>query len=98
MFTPIAFVGALWRRDFKTVARYAHIRAADGDPARVEELARQRTRPIGAAERSGWTARLDGATGGIMAWLLLTSFHSCGLSRNAETTALVQPAPVTGPV
>ncbi len=98
VFTPIAFVGALWRRDFTTVARYAHIRAANGDTARVEELARQRTRPIGAAERSGWTARLDGATGGIMAWLLLTSFHSCGLSRSAETTAPVQPAPVAGPV
>ena len=58
-FTPIAFVGALWRRDFPTVARYAKIKVADGDTAKVEELVKQRTRPIGDVERSGWAARVD---------------------------------------
>ena len=92
LLTPIAFVGALWRRDFATVARFAHIRVAGNDQAKIEELARERTRPIGAAERSGWSARLDGTAGSIMAWLLLTSFHGCGLSRPAEAATPVKTA------
>jgi hypothetical protein len=87
-FTPIAFVGALWRRDFSTVARYAKIKVADGDAQSVEDLVKKRTRPIGNVERSGWTARLDGAMGSVMAWMMLTSFHSCGLSRVPSATAL----------
>jgi fatty acid desaturase len=81
LFTPIAFVAALWRRDFSSVARYARIRSASGDAAKVEELARERTRPIGEVERTGWSSRIDRATGGIMAWMMETSFGSCGLSR-----------------
>ena len=87
-FTPIAFVGSLWRRDFHTVARYAKIQAADGDPAKLEELVKSRTRPIGDVERSGWAARADSITGGIMAWMMLTSFRSCGLSRVPASTTL----------
>ena len=87
-FTPIAFVGALWRRDFSTVARYAKIKVADGDTTNVEELVKERTRPIGDVERSGWAARVDVTTSNIMAWMMLTSFHSCGLSRVPAGTAL----------
>lgn len=95
-FTPIAFVGALWRRDFSTVARYAKIRLADGNTANVEELVKQRTRPIGDVERSGWAARVDGATSRVMAWMMLTSFHSCGLSRVPAATALDKAATFAG--
>lgn len=96
-FTPIAFVGALWRRDFRTVARYAKIQAAHGDSSKLEEIAKARTRPIGDVERSGWTAELDATTGRIMAWMMLTSFRNCGLSRvaaaNPAETAAVASSP-----
>jgi hypothetical protein len=95
-FTPIAFVGALWRRDFATVARYAKIKVADGDTATVAELVQQRTRPIGDVERSGWAERLDRTTSSVMAWMMLTSFHSCGLSRVPAATALDKAAMFAG--
>jgi hypothetical protein len=81
VFTPIAFVGALWRRDFATVARFAKIQAAEGDPLKLQAIVKERTRPIGDIERSGWAARLDSTAGGVMAWMMLSSFHNCGLSR-----------------
>jgi hypothetical protein len=89
------FVGAFWR-DFSTVAGYAKIRVADGDTAKVEELVKQRTRPIGDVERSGLAARVDGAFSSVMAWMLLTSFHSCGLSRVPAATALDKAAKFAG--
>ena len=97
-FTPIAFVGALWRRDFRTVARYGKIQAADGDPVKLEELVKSRTRPIGDVERTGWMAQFDSITGGIMAWMMLTSFQSCGLSRVPASATLDETATVAGPV
>jgi hypothetical protein len=96
LFTPIAFVGALWRRDFHTVARYARLQAADGDPSKLEDIARERVRPIGEIERTGWAAQLDSVTGAVMAWMMLTSFRNCGLSRipisDSAEAATVAPA------
>jgi hypothetical protein len=40
------FVSALWQRDFSTVARYAKIKIADGDTAKVEELVKKRMQPL----------------------------------------------------
>jgi hypothetical protein len=90
------FVGDLWRRDFSTVARYSKIKVADGDTVNVGELVKQRTRPIGDVERSGWTARVDGATSRVIAWMMLTSFDSCGLSRVPAATALDKAVTVAG--
>ena len=80
MFTPLAFVGALWSQDYATVARYARIQAGDGDPNKIAELVRARTRPIGEAELDGFPARLDAITGRIASWAVVTSFQRCRLN------------------
>jgi len=80
MFTPLAFVGALWSKDYATIARYARIQAGDGDQKKIEELVRARTRPIGEAELTGFPAWLDGLTGRIAGWAVVTSFQRCRLN------------------
>jgi hypothetical protein len=80
MFTPLAFIGALWSRDYPAIARYAKIRAADGDPNKVAQLVRARTRPIGEAELSGLPARFDAVIGRIVGWAVVTSFQRCKLN------------------
>ncbi len=80
MFTPLAFVGALWSKDYATIARYARIQAGDGDPNKIAELVRARTRPIGEAELDGFPARLDAITGRIASWAVVTSFQRCRLN------------------
>lgn len=86
LFAPIAFVGALWRRDFDTVGRFAKLQPADRDRQTLAALVHERTRPIGDAERTGVLAKADAFTGGIMAWMLLSSFQTCGLSRVPRST------------
>ena len=57
MFTPSAFIGALWGRDYETVARYAKLNKENG--ATIAEMVHVRTRPIGDRERAGALARFD---------------------------------------
>jgi hypothetical protein len=75
VFGPLAFVAALWRRDFASVAASAKL--ARGTETR-EELARlvhERTRPMGAVERPGLAARIDAGMGRVMAYVLPTAFR-----------------------
>jgi hypothetical protein len=80
MVTPLAFAGALWKKDYDAIARYTQIRAGGNDPSKIAELVRARTRPIGEAELTGLPARLDAIAGRIAGWAVVTSFASCGLN------------------
>jgi hypothetical protein len=79
MFTPLAFIGALWNRDYVTVARYAKL--SEADSAKVGEIVHARTRPIGERERTGLPARYDALVSRIAAWAVLSSFQRWDLSR-----------------
>lgn len=74
-FGPLALMAALWRKDFVTIARHAHIH--DVSESNLEELARivsDRTSPIGSKGRSGIAATADRITSQLMAIALPTSF------------------------
>ena len=76
MFGPLAFVAALWKKDHQAIAAYARLKGvADGDAAKLAEIVHERTRPVGAPERRGFAARLDGWMGQVMAVALPTRFH-----------------------
>jgi hypothetical protein len=76
VFSPLAFVAALWRKDYGTIAKYAHLGGvAEGDTQTLTEIVEQRTRPIAGTERSGLSARVDAVTGRMMAMALPTSFR-----------------------
>ena len=74
-FGPLALMAALWRKDYVAIAHHAHLR--DIPEGNVEELALivgERTRPIGAAERSGISANVDRVISRLMAIAMPTSF------------------------
>jgi hypothetical protein len=74
-FGPLALMAALWRKDYAAIARHAHLHDVPRDNA--EELARivgERARPIGAAERTGISARIDAIVSRVMAVALPKSF------------------------
>ncbi len=76
MFGPLAFVAALWRRDYQAVAAYARLKGVeDRNTDALSHIVRERTRPIGAAERTGLAARIDEVAGRVMALALPTRFH-----------------------
>jgi len=89
MFTPLAFVGALWGRDYATVARYAKLKEADG--AKIAEIVHARTRPIGARERTGFAAQFDTLVSRIAAWAVLSSFQRWDLSRAPVASVAAAP-------
>ncbi len=74
MFGPLAFVAALWRRDFHTVATYARLRGIESDDDRLAQIVFERTRPIGLAERAGFFAWLDQSYSWLMSWTMPTRF------------------------
>lgn len=76
MFGPLAFVAALWRKDYPAVAAYARLKGVeDGNTQALAEIVRERTRPIEAAERTGLAARIDDFMSRVMAAALPTRFH-----------------------
>ena len=75
MFGPLAFVAALWRKDYTAVATYARLRGVEeGDTAELAKIVEERTRPIGGPVRTGLAARIDGLVGHVMARALPTRF------------------------
>ncbi len=75
-FAPLAFVAALWRRDFQTIAAAAHVRGIDRrdlEGAAVE--LRRRTLPIGADVRTGFAARVDDRWSRLMALAMPVRFR-----------------------
>ncbi len=75
MFGPLAFVAALWRRDYTTIARHARLEGiAQGDTAKLARVIHERTRPIGVPERSGALAWLDRSYSRLIAYTMPTRF------------------------
>ncbi len=76
MFSPLAFVAALWRKDCKTIAAMAHIHGIElADKRALEAEIIARTRPIGVAERTGVLARADEAWSYLMALAMPARFR-----------------------
>lgn len=68
MFSPLAFVAALWRKDHATIAAMAHLRGIDAlDREALEAEIAKRTQPIGIAPRTGFPARADEIWSRLMA-------------------------------
>lgn len=76
VFSPLAFMAALWRKDCRTIAAMAHLPGIDATDAQVLECEiRARTRPIGVAERTGILARADEAWSYLMALAMPVRFR-----------------------
>ncbi len=76
VFSPLTFVAALWRKDYGTVASFAHLSGVvEDDTQKLAEIVKQRTRPIGGSERTGLASSIDALTGRVMAMALPTSFR-----------------------
>jgi hypothetical protein len=75
VFGPLAFVAALWRRDFASVAASAKLARGGESRGELARLVHERTRPIGGAVRTGMAARIDAVLGRAMALVLPTAFR-----------------------
>ena len=74
-FGPLAFMAALWRKDYSEIARYTHVQDVPaGNPAELARVLEERARPIGAAEPSGLVAGVDRVVSRAMALALPKSF------------------------
>jgi hypothetical protein len=74
-FGPLAFIAALWRKDYLQIARHAHLRdIPEGNAEELARIVRDRARPLGAAERSGISADIDAIVSWVMAVALPKSF------------------------
>lgn len=74
-YSPLGMMRALWTRDYEGVAARAQMRGTDGDAARLAEIIRARTRPIGEAERTGAMAKFDAWLGVAMGRALPTDLR-----------------------
>lgn len=75
-FGPLAFVAALWRRDYRVIAANAHLSGIDtNDTAGLEAIVKERTRPVDMAPRAGLSAKVDDMLGAVMARALPKTFH-----------------------
>lgn len=67
-FGPLAFMAALWRKDYAEIARHAHIDGIpNGNPDEAAKAVAARARPIGAAEPTGFLADVDAVVSRAMA-------------------------------
>jgi Fatty acid desaturase len=74
-FGPLAFMAALWRKDYSEIARYAHVHdVPNGNADALGRVLAERARPIGAPERAGRLARIDAVVSRAMAAALPKSF------------------------
>jgi fatty acid desaturase len=74
-FGPLAFMAALWRKDYAEIARHAHLHdVPDGNAEELARIVGERARPIGAVERSGILADIDAIVSWVMAAALPKSF------------------------
>lgn len=74
-YSPLGMMRALWMRDFAGVATRARVSGLGEDTAAIARHVEERTRPIGAAERSGVMARLDRWLGVVMGMALPTDLR-----------------------
>lgn len=76
MFSPLAFIAALWRKDYVTIAAMAHVKGIDaGDKAALEREIRERTSAIGLDARTGIAARIDDIWSRLMALAMPVRFQ-----------------------
>jgi len=76
MFGPLAFVSALWARNFDLIATNAHLHGvATEDKATLARVVEERTRPIDAPERRGLAATVDRGFSRIMSHVMPTRFY-----------------------
>jgi fatty acid desaturase len=76
VFGPLAFIAALWRKDYLAVARHARLKGVEeGDTQRLAAIVHERTRPIGIPERAGFFLWLDNSYSWLMSYLMPTRFH-----------------------
>lgn len=74
-FGPLAFMAALWRKDYREIAKFAHLRDIPQDSAEMARIVGERVRPIGAPqEASGIIASIDNIVSRVMAAAIPTKF------------------------
>ncbi len=76
VFGPLAFVSALWRRDYDAIAAHANLSGVEAsDKATLAAIVAERTRPITGDERSGFSLTVDRTVSRVMAVVLPTRFQ-----------------------
>lgn len=66
-FGPLAFMAALWRKDYPEIAKYAHVSEVPQDSAEMARIVGERVRPAEAGEPSGFIAAIDNVVSRAMA-------------------------------
>jgi len=76
VFGPLAFVAALWRRDYEAIAKHAHLAGVDAnDKVTLAAIVAERTAPVGVAPRNGLQLAIDRATSRVMSIMLPKQFQ-----------------------
>lgn len=76
MFSPLAFMAALWRKDYETIARMAHVKGIDpNDKDALNAEIRERTAAIGVEARTGIAAWIDERWSRLMALAMPVRFQ-----------------------
>jgi Fatty acid desaturase len=75
-FGPLAFVAALWRKDYAAIASYGHLGSVPkGDAKALARVIEERTRPLHGGLRIGLVARFDAVLSKLMAIALPSRFQ-----------------------
>lgn len=74
-YSPLGMMRALWTRDYLGVAAAARLSGMGTDTEAIAALIRERTRPIGETERSGFMAVVDRWLGQVMGRALPTDLR-----------------------
>lgn len=76
MFSPLAFMAALWRKDYATIAAMAHVKGIDAtDLPALEAEIRERTSAIGTTPRTRLAAFIDDIWSRLMALAMPVRFQ-----------------------
>lgn len=75
IYSPLGMMRALWTRDYLGVAAAARMRGMETEPEAIAAQVRERTRPIGETERTGFIAAADRWLGQAMGRALPTDLR-----------------------
>ena len=77
VFGPLAFVAALWRRDYAEIAEHAHLSGVDAnDKTALAAIVAERTGAVGVTERSGVQLAVDRMVSRVMSVTLPKVFNT----------------------
>lgn len=77
VFGPLAFVAALWRRDYEAIAEHASLAGVDkNDKSALAGIVAERTGAVGVGLRAGFNLAVDRAVSRVMSVVLPKEFNA----------------------